>query len=455
MNVSTENNAVHARRRSLFWRIHFWAALLASPFTLIATLTGLLYVFTPQIEALLYDKLDRVMPAGQMRTLDEAVAAARASVPENWQLHSVIPPLTAQDSVKIRFTPPMEEHTGHSGHHHGSGAKAGEVRRPAFGLPANATVVYVDPYRATVLGSLGYQERFSIWSRKLHSSLLQGENWRWMIELAASWMMVMLLTGIWLWWPRPGQAGLPQARAKGRALWKQWHAFLGVTLSLVSLVILATGITWSKYAGDQVRAARDWAGQGPPQAPRGLKSVPLEGSAALDWQQAWEAARRHAPSVSMQLTAPHTPEATWRIASADNSQPTRRFDLQLDAYSGAVLYSAGWKEQTAFGKATAIGIPFHRGEFGWWNQAILLVFGIGLLFSLVSGWVMFFKRRKPGSFVLPPLLPGAWKSASRGMWVTAGAMLIALPVLAVSAAGVLILEMLLAIVSRTEKTVAH
>ena len=66
-----------ARRRSLFWRIHFWAALIASPFALVATLTGLLYIFTPQIEAHLYGRLERVAPQGTRLPLDAAVAAAR------------------------------------------------------------------------------------------------------------------------------------------------------------------------------------------------------------------------------------------------------------------------------------------------------------------------------------------------------------------------------------------
>lgn len=75
------NTARLARRKSLFWRIHFWAAVIASPFALIAALTGILYIFTPQIEAVLYDRLDHVAPAGAMHPLDDAVAAARVAAP--------------------------------------------------------------------------------------------------------------------------------------------------------------------------------------------------------------------------------------------------------------------------------------------------------------------------------------------------------------------------------------
>ena len=65
-----------ARRRSLLWRVHFWSALIASPFVLVACLTGLLYVFTPQIERSLHGHLDTVVPQEQVRPLDDAVAAA-------------------------------------------------------------------------------------------------------------------------------------------------------------------------------------------------------------------------------------------------------------------------------------------------------------------------------------------------------------------------------------------
>lgn len=431
--------SVLARRKSLFWRIHFWAALIASPFALIAALTGILYIFTPQIEAVLYDRLDQVAPIGTMQPLDNAVAAAKAAAPVGWVLHSVIPAYKAGDTIKANFTPPVAKQSEPDGHNHGP-AKSASAVRPSFGLPAQAIVVYVNPYTAEVVGSLANQERFNNWAKKLHSRLLQNDNWRWMIELGASWLMVMLLTGIDLGWPRGSQKALPQKGVKGRAAWKQWHNFIGLALAGMSFVILTTGLTWSKYAGDQIRSLRDVAGQAPPQIPQNLKSVAQEGIAPLTWQAVWDVARRQAPDVAMQLTPPRGQQGTWRAAAVNRSQPENRFDLVLDAYSGQPLYYAGWDRQTAFAKATAIGIPFHRGEFGWWNQALLLMFGVGVLFSLLSGWVMFFKRRQKGAFGLPRLLPGAWKSASIGTWMTAAVLCIAMPLLALSAVLVVMLE---------------
>jgi uncharacterized iron-regulated membrane protein len=436
---TTRRSTVLARRRSLFWRIHFWAALIASPFALIAALTGMLYIFTPQIEGAMYGHLERVVPAGQMLPLDQHVANAQAAVPAGMAVHSVIPPFAAHDAIKVTLAPAGVKLGEHAAHAHGAATPAAP-EKPSFGLPAKAMVVYVNPYSGAVLGTQIAQDRFSNWSKQLHSRLLQGDNWRWMIELAASWLMVMLLTGVWLWWPAHGTPLLPAGGIKGRAAWKQWHAFLGVALGVVSLVILTTGLTWSKYAGGQVRAARDAVGQAPAPLPRELQSHPRDGAVQLGWQGAWAASRLQVPDVALQLVAPRNMHGVWKASSADISQPTRKFDLLLDAYTGKPLYFAGWDKQTAFSKATGIGIPFHRGEFGWWNQFILLVFGVGIVFSLISGWVMYWKRSRKGWLDLPRVLPGAWRSPSPGTWIIALLMFAVMPLLALSALVVAALE---------------
>jgi uncharacterized iron-regulated membrane protein len=441
-------------------RIHFWSALIASPFALVAAITGLIYVFVPQVEAALYGHLDNVTPASIIRPLDHAVDAAKKNAPEGWRLHSAVPMHAPTDSTRVAFMPPPAEHKKEGGGHgsHGGGATPAakdkaEFLRPNFGIPMKAVVVYINPYTAEVLGSLPQSERFSNWSRKLHSNYLQNDGWRWLIELAASWLMVMLVTGMYLWWPRTPQPFVPQAKAKGRASWMQWHTFVGVSLSLMSAVILTTGLTWSKQAGDQIRMARDAAGQASPRIPATFKSNPNDGAKVLTWEDAMQAVRREAPDVQMQLMPPKGPEGYWRANQMDRDQPDRRFDLLLDAYSGERLYFSGWAEQTAFGKATAIGIPFHRGEFGVWNRALLFVFGAGVVFSIISGWVMYFKRRKQGLSVMPAVMKGAWGSVPIGAWLGAAFMLVAMPLLAISAAVVIALEVGLALHTAKTKVV--
>ena len=192
---------LHQRRRSAWWRIHFWAALLASPFALAAALTGLLYVFTPQIEHHLYAHLDEVTPQGPMRSLDEAFKAAQTAVPADWRLQAMSPAAQASDSHQFAFVPPaMHKPTEpeHGQHLAATSDKPSEFLKLIFGFPKNAVVVYVNPYSLEVLGQLAQQDRFTNWARKLHSNWLQSNAWRWMIELAASWLLVLLITGLGL-----------------------------------------------------------------------------------------------------------------------------------------------------------------------------------------------------------------------------------------------------------------
>jgi uncharacterized iron-regulated membrane protein len=471
------STATLAQRKSLFWRIHFWAALIASPFAVVAAFTGILYIFTPQIEAQLHGHLDVVQPAGNRQPLDAAIAAAQSEAPAGFQLRYTVPALDAEDSTRVVFAP-LDKETGkamdktmdkggeHSGHNMSAKSVAattsvsaasspkGEARIGGTERISRNVIVYVNPYTAQVLGQHGEMDRFGMWSKRLHSSLLQGDGWRWLIELSASWLMVMLATGIYLWWPRGSKKALPQAGIKGRMAWAQWHSFIGVALAIMSLVILTTGLTWSKYSGGEIRSLRDMSGQAPPTVPRGLKSTVLPDQTKLTWDSIYQSAKSKAPEVAMQISPPRSADGAWRIANFDRGQPEKRFDMVLDAYSGASLYYSGWDKQTVFGKATAIGIPFHRGEFGWWNQALLLMFGLSVLFSTVTGWVMFYKRRKVTGQFLPRLTPNAWRATPVGAVITAAVFFVIMPLLAWTAAAVAAIEMVLAWRSRKTNIVA-
>lgn len=417
-------------RRGALWRIHGLAAILATPFLLLAAVTGLIYVAAPQVEAWQDAHLDTVAPAPWL-PLDRLVQAAEAAAPAGLRLRNVVPPRAPGDTLRATFAPPPagmaagmpvalpvnDPHAGHDGHRPAVApaavAVAAATAEPRFGprIPVGATV-YIDPGSAQVLGTQAEIDRYSTWAKRLHSSLLQNDNWRWLIEWAATCLLVMLVTGGILAWPRRGVAFLPKPGARGRVAWKQWHAFTGLALGLMSLAIVLTGLTWSRYAGDQIRSLRDQIGQAPPRAPAGLQSAPAEGAARLGWQAVWDIARSQAPQAALQISPPRGQQGVWRISNVDRGQPTQRLDLQLDATSGRTLFFAGWQQQTVFAKATAIGIPFHRGEFGLWNQLLLVLFGVTVIFSTVTGWVMWFKRRRAanGWLGLVALPAQAWRS---------------------------------------------
>ena len=91
-----------------------------------------------------------------------------------------------------------------------------------------------------------------------------------------------------------------------------------------------------------------------------------------------------------------------RLENFDRTQPAKRFVLMLDAYTGRRLFAAGWARMPLLAQATAVGIPFHRGEFGLWNQALLALAALAAMFSVVSGLVMWWQRRPRGKLAANP-----------------------------------------------------
>ena len=90
-SISTAANAsACVGLQRLFWRIHFWAGLVTAPIVLFAAFTGLLCVFTPQIEARLHADVDRVPVRGASQPLDAQWAAVQRAAPGWTPRHIVL-----------------------------------------------------------------------------------------------------------------------------------------------------------------------------------------------------------------------------------------------------------------------------------------------------------------------------------------------------------------------------
>jgi len=413
----------------ILWRLHFWAGLIGAPIVLFAALTGLLYVFSPQIEAWRHGHLDHVPVAAQALPLDNQVAVALAEAPGS-TLRFVVPAFRPGDTTQVYVTGAHAHSAEGGGHDHG--------------LPTGR-IVYVDPGTGQVIGQLDEMQRFKTWAKKLHSSALQGDGWRWVLELGASWMLVLFASGLVLWWPRSqadggrGWRALVPRGGYGRATWRDWHATVAIALGLVLGVVLVTGLTWSRHSGDRFRVVQQALGQESTKAPRDLASAPGDGP-LQSWQAVWDRARAQAPDIAMSISAPKGPTGVWRADNFDRSQPTRRFSLALDARTGATLFSSGWRDQPMLAQATGVGIPFHRGEFGVWNQIVLALAALAAVFSVASGLVMWWKRRPKGRVAAPPLGLAQVRQAPVWLWAVLGALGWGMPLFGWSAGVLVLLE---------------
>lgn len=391
-----------ARRswRPFVVRLHFYAGVLVGPFLIVAAITGGLYALAPTLERFVYGDLLFVEPSGQAKPLRDQAVAAQAAFPA-LTMTGMRPAATATDSTRIYFADPSLDE---------------ESSRAAF----------VDPYTGQVLGDeatwFGYLP-LSTWLDGLHRHLNLGEPGRIYSEIAASWLWVVALGGLYLWLVkaaserRRGRAGRILAvdrSVDGRSRTLNWHGATGVWLLASLLFLSATGITWSTYAGAHVtdlRAALNWQR---PQLETGLPGAPAAGSdghhaghdgtpsgdqasdpSSIDYNAVLDAAADAGVHLPVEVTLPA--EAGQAVDVTEVDKPYRlttnaaAVDPENLSVSSEIDY---WRDYSVIAKLADWGIRGHMGFlFGLLNQLLLLGVALGLLTVIVRGYRMWWQRR--------------------------------------------------------------
>jgi uncharacterized iron-regulated membrane protein len=211
------------------WRWHFYAGLFCIPFVLWLATTGTIFLFKPQIERFLdrpYDHLSIVQRARVNAQVQAAIAAVPGSTLDSYEL-----PRNPTSAAEILVDKGTQQFR-----------------------------VYIHPQTLQVLKLDNEDHRLENVVFKLHGELMMGDVGSWIVELAASWAVIMIVTGLFLWWPSnaSGLAGVlyPRLRASGRTFWKDIHSVAGVYVSFFALFLLFTGLPWAKGWGGYLKAIR-------------------------------------------------------------------------------------------------------------------------------------------------------------------------------------------------------
>jgi uncharacterized iron-regulated membrane protein len=307
----------------------------------------------------------------------------------------------------------------------------------------------------------------------LHGELMMGDLGSAVVELAASWAIIMILTGLFLWWPRQasGLAGVlyPRLRAGSRIFWRDIHGVTGLWVSGFVLFMLLSGLPWAKQWGEDLKALRQLAAGAPvSQDWTTGRSSEIAQRAAMDsggmagmgmGEHAGHGPRAEAPpgdyapldtlvetvaplhlAAPVLISPPHRRETHW-TARSDAQNRTLRTNLVLDGRTGNVLSREDFDDRPMIDRAIAVGVAAHEGQlFGWPNQFLGLLTAIGVLCVAVSAAVMWWRRRPAGVLGAPDRMRGARVSlALATITVLLG---ILLPLFGLSVIAVLVAERL-------------
>jgi uncharacterized iron-regulated membrane protein len=385
------------RTYAAIWRWHFYAGLFVIPFIVTLALSGALYLFKPQIDRWEERAFDR---------------AATAQVPPHRQVAAALAAHPGSTLLDYR----LPERDG----------EAGLVRVS----PAGSAVreVFVSP-GGTVTGELDPDARIMAVVKRVHSQLLVGTVGNRLVELAACWAIVMLLSGLYLWWPRGrGAAGVVWPRLSlarsglGRTFWRDLHAATGFWISSLALVLLVSGLPWAGVWGPAfaaVRAELGWV--------NGPSRWDIDSATSHDHHhhagmmaatgrfdpQAFDRMVTQARAQHLAFPAIVTPPGApgrfgapgvngWTIRS-DAANVPLQVTVRYDPAAQRELGREGFADQHPIDRAVGYGIAWHQGQlFGWFNQLIGVLTALGLVTLAVSGFVMWLRRKPTGQPGAPP-----------------------------------------------------
>src|SRR3990167_9825498 len=89
---------------NLAWRWHFYAGLFVIPFLILLSVTGIIYLFKPQLDQLMYADLLQVTPAEQALSADQQLALVRQAYPRASISQYLLPP-NAKRSAQFVLEP--------------------------------------------------------------------------------------------------------------------------------------------------------------------------------------------------------------------------------------------------------------------------------------------------------------------------------------------------------------
>lgn len=400
------------------WRWHFYAGLFSIPFVILLAMTGAIYLFKPYYEQWQESQFHQLPVKGERLAANEQIHAALVAVPDGKFLSYRLPQAT-DESVLVNV-------------------QAQENWQ-----------VFVNPYSGEITGKQESSWQLMNIVKTIHGELLLGTVGSILVELAACWAIVLIVTGLYLWWPRnaQGMAGIiyPRLRDGSRTFWRDIHAVTGIWISVFGLFLLVTGLPWALVWGGALKEVRSF------------ELTPVQ----QDWTQSRAQEHQHwrsqasdvfdltpkilASAKNVKLAAPvelsiaNSHHNSWK-ASSQNANRPQRADVWI-SNDGSIEKRSGFAEKKLLDRVIGVGIAAHEGVlFGWFNLALGVLTCAGLILISVSGFIIW-RQRKPDSVLgAPPPMPTRVGFAV--VAITIGLALF-LPLLAISLIALLAVEFLL------------
>ena len=436
------------------WRWHFYAGLYVVPFLMVLAITGMTMMLIGYIDGRDGEKITVSVPqdATPLSLLQQA-ENAKAAVPGGKLIEWIKAP--AADRVNVFRI----ENTD-----------------------AEQLMVAVNPYTGDIVERWSRRQGWYDFADSIHSDLMLGTTGDRLLEIAAGFGIVLIVTGLYLWWPRNRSLRatlIPNLTAKGRNFWKELHLLIGLYGSAFFLLFLLSGMSWTGVWGsklvqpwstfpaekwnnvplsDETHASMNHGTIS--DVPWALEQTPMPASGSdagtagtrpgevVNLDSIEQLAQRIGFAGRYRVAFPAGSSGVWTVnqdtMSADAQNPFGDRTVHIDQYTGKVLAHVAFADYSLAGKTMAVSIPLHMGLVTIWNLLANLLLCLSIIVLSLSGVVMWWKRRpkKAGFRLCAPKAPDNlphWRSAMTVMLLLS----LAFPLVGITLVSVLLLDWLI------------
>lgn len=370
--------------------LHLWLGLAVGSVVVASFLPATLFVWEKELTDLYYKDYVFVEPNGkQPESLTKLLEAARKTIPSNQALEDV---QISSDPRRAYIFSGMEH--------------AEDEGWNAFSEVEYSNTVYVNPYTAQVIGVVD-QETNWIWLlRIMHQQLLlQYDIGHLVVGVSTLIMMVMVITGLILWWPRNKGAIKQRFRIKFDAKWRRVnydiHNVGGFYAQLFILIFAVTGLVWTfdwwtngiyRLLGDNPEKVFNQVPALKPDAQ--IAAYPLDRALAdmMTKKKEWD-------KMSFYLTE----KKFLGVIRYNGDSGWDTWDLHhYDARNGDLYFSVKHEDKTTGAKWRNSNYAIHVGSiYGFWTKVlatIIAIFGTSLpITGFCIWWGRNKKRKKPAA----------------------------------------------------------
>ena len=282
--------------------------------------------------------------------------------------------------------------------------------RPLKLVMTNGTQAYVDPYTARIVDEQHGGERFFEVTEAIHRRLLAGEIGRRIVGIATLCFVVILLSGIVIWWPRTLHALKAHLTFKHPTGWKRrnydLHVVLGIYATFILLAVGATGLVWSFRSVGRAVDGLTPHGKATPPPPH---STPIAGHARIPVQSAIDAASAAlGPTTTIATYLPSRPRDAVTVMGLPPNAPWRQaMDVAyVDSYSGRVLRVDRFAKRPLGELARRATNPIHVGSlYGLPSEIAAFIACLIGTIAPFTGAVIWINRRWPRALRWPSRRP--------------------------------------------------